>query len=195
VSAIDFTELRFSSQVPFSVTNGFVQNAPGGFYRIDTLGDRWGFRFITPPVAMEPEGRRLQAMFDDAERVGGLFAIRQPGFDVRAPGDPVVSADTLAGKIIPIEGGKPNYEVRIGQWVSVVVGGQRYLDRVMERVVLDGSGAGNLRIKNLIRKPLSEGDAVELGVPKIEGSVTWDEPPPWDEARMTRFAFTVLEES
>jgi len=193
--AIDFTALGIATAVPFPVTFGNTQNTPAGAFHIDRLGDRWGFEFTSRSYLVEPDGGRFQALFDDAEKQGGVFRVNQPGFDIGAPGLPTASADIAAGKLITIEGATPNYTIRPRQWLNYFgADGQRYLDRAMEQVVLDASGAGTIRIKNLLRAPIAEGSTIELGKPCIEGSIAMRSAPEWDARRMTRFAFTVTED-
>jgi hypothetical protein len=194
MAAVDFTGLlRINGAVPFAVTMGNVQSAPAGSFHTDRLGDRWGFEFTTPVVRLEPEGGRLQAMFDDAEKRGGIFPVEQPDFDVGAPGLPVIASDTASGKLVPLSGLTPGYPIRQRQWLSFVVDGQRYLDRVMEQVIADADGEATVRIKNLLRAPLTAGDTVELAPARIEGAVAFTSAPPWDLNRMTSFSFTVTE--
>lgn len=194
MAAVDLTALRFAEAVPFAVTNGNSQNAPGGTFHVDRPGDRWGFQFVSRPYRVEPEGAEFQALFDDAEKHGGLFRVHQPGFDPGAPGTPVVASTTSAGKLVPLTGLNPNYPIRRRQFVSFVVGGQRFLDRVMDEVVAGADGTAMLRLKNLLRVTLPAGTLAELADPKIEGSVTFSSPSSWQVNRLTTFAFTVTED-
>lgn len=194
MAAIDLTDVVFCDVQPFGVTTGNTQNGPAGAYHFDALGDRKGFRLETPPMRVEPHGRRLAARLARAAKQGGLFTICQPGFAVGSPGSPTISEDTAAGKLVPITGGYPGYQIVPGQWFSVVVDGQRYMDWAMEAVTLDGDGAGVIPIENLLRAPLSEGDVVELAKPKVEGSVTV-EGGGWSREHLTSFVITVTEDA
>lgn len=194
MTAVDLTRLEFVSAVPLSVTAGNSQSAPAGTYHIDRLGDRWAFQFASRPYYVEPEGADFEALFDQAEKRGGLFRVYQPDFDIGVPGVPVVATTTNAGKLIPLTGLTPRYRIRRRQFVSFVVGGQRFLDRVMVEAVASEAGTAVIEIKNLLRIPLPAGTTTELAEPKIEGTVTWSSPPAWDENRMTSFAFTVAED-
>lgn len=196
MAAIDFTGLlRFRSAVPVPINFGRVQRPEtgGAAYRTDRRGNRWAFRFETPRMNIEPEGRRLQAMFDDAERLGGIFPIEQPDFDVGAPGSPVLAANYAVGRNLPLAALTPHYAIRAGWWCSVIVDGQRYLDRVMDQAIAEADGTATIRLKNLIRVPMTEGCVVEIAQPKIQGTVEL-EPPAWEVDRMTSFAFTVTED-
>lgn len=192
--SIDLTDLLLVNAVPTPFNGAAVQKPQyGSAFRIDRLGSRWAIQMTTPPMDIEPDWRMLSARFDDAERVGGLFAIPQPGFDVGTPGAPVIATNTAAGRLVPLTGLTPRYEIRSGQWVSFVVGGQRYCDRIAERVVADAAGLALIRLRNLIRKPLTAGDVAELARPKIEGIVEITSYPPLSSEQTTSIEFTVTE--
>lgn len=191
------TALSFVKAAPVPITFGGVRvpQTGGSAFRVDRRGDRWAFDFTTSRMPIEPEGGLLEALFDEAQRAGGLFRVRIPGFDPGAPGAPTIGADTVSGRVLPLVGLSPNYVVRPRQWLSVIVDGQRYLDRVTHQAIADSSGAANVTIRNLIRVPLSADDLVELDAPKIQGTVAMRQAPDWGEDRMMQFAFTVTEDA
>jgi hypothetical protein len=193
--SIDLTTLEIADCDPMPMNHGGVVRSPlGGGQNIDRMGSHWAFRFQSIVMDMEPDGRQWSALFDRAERSGGLFRIRQPNLDVGSPGSPIIAADTPIGRFLPLAGLTPRYEIRGGQWLSVIVDGQRYLDRVMERVVAEADGTATVEIKYLIRAPMSAGDVVELAVPKIEGSIIGGYGGGWAATRTTSFSFTVEED-
>lgn len=195
MASIDLTELRIASAVPEPYAfSGWRRPGLGGALSYESrLGDRWSIRLRTPMMAVEPDWRRWSALFDDAERLGGIFEIPQPGYDVGAPGTPLVDADTASGREVPIKGLTPDYAIRAGQWLSIVSDGYRYADRVAVQAIADSSGDATVRLRNLIRAPLSEGDVVELGAPKIEGAVEILSRPPLEIERVTSIEFLVTE--
>lgn len=198
MSSIDLTDLDFREQTLMPVVYGRVQRpgTGGAAFRVDRLGNRTAFDFLTPPMLVEPDGRLLQARLADAERLGGLFSVRPPDFEFGSPGNAVtVASDTASGRTVPIAGATPNYAIRRGQPLSIVVDGQRYFDRAMDQVIVASDGTASIRIANLIRVPLTEGDTVELAAPKIEGTVEMRNPAAWGADRMTQFAFTVTEDA
>jgi hypothetical protein len=150
---------------------GTVRGALGGSQRIDRLGDRWQMTFTTGTVEWEPEGRRWASMLSRAEKVGGLFRLPQPSMPNYAAGKPVIRTSTPAGRTIPVSGLYPDALVLEGQWVSVIVAGQRYADRVEAQAVADADGEVDLPIENLLRLPMPAGATVELMDPKIQGTV------------------------
>lgn len=172
MAVVDLTDLRIASALPQPFNGAAVQQPTyGSGFRIDRPGSRWRFQFRTPAMYLEPDWRQMSAHFDDAERLGGLFAIPQPRFAVGAPGSPLIDGATATGRLVQLSGLTANYAVRAGQWVSLVVDGQRYADRIAEQVVASSGGTATIRLRNLIRAPLAGGEVVELAVPKVEGLV------------------------
>lgn len=145
-------------------------------------------------MPIEPDGRVWGALLDDALRNGALLPIAQPDFVVGAPGAPVVGATTVSGRAVPVTGLTAGYTVRKGQWLSLVVAGQRFADRAAVAATASGGGAATLTLTNLLRKPVPAGTVVELAVPKIEGSIDGDFGGAWELDRFTSFAFTITED-
>ena len=150
---------------------GTVRGTLGGSQRIDRLGDRWSCTFVTRTMEWEPEGRRWSVLIDRAEKKGGLFRLPQPGLRSYALGQPVVAAPTNSGRFVPLAGLSPDAIVLAGQWVSIIVGGQRYADKAVAQGVAAADGTAMIELTSLIRAPMPAGSVVELTVPKIEGSV------------------------
>lgn len=194
MAVVDLTDLRIRSHLPQPFNGAAVQQPTyGSGFRIDRPGSRWLFQFRTPAMLLEPDWRLISARFDDAERLGGLFAIPQPGLPVGAPGSPVVDDAMTSGRSIPIAGLTPHYAIRGGQWLSLVVGGQRYADRIAEPVVASSGGTAIVRLRNLIRVPLAGGETVELAKPKVEGIVEVSEWPELTFEGVSDLAWTVTE--
>lgn len=194
MAVVDLTDLRIAGVVPQPFNNAAVQQPTyGSGFRIDRPGSRWQFQFRTPAMYLEPDWRRASARFDDAERLGGLFAIPQPRLSVGAPGSPVVASATASGRSVPLSGLTPHYPIRAGQWVSFIVGGQRYADRIAEESVASSDGVASIRLRNLIRVPLAGGETVELAVPKVEGIVQVGEWPELTPECVSDLVWTVTE--
>lgn len=194
MAVVDLTALRIAGMVPRPFNGAAVQQPTyGSGFRIDRPGSRWQFQFRTPAMYIEPDWRRMAALFDDAERLGGLFAIPQPRFEVGSPGAPVVDGATASGRLVPLSGLTPHYPIRRGQWVSFVVEEQRYADRIAEQVIASAGGTAEVRLRNLIRKPMAGGETVELGVPKVEGIVEVSEWPELTPEGISDLAWTVTE--
>jgi hypothetical protein len=195
MASIDLTSLRIASAVPTPYAfSGWRQPGLGGALSYEgRLGDRWMMTVRTPMMKVEPDWRRLSALFDDAERLGGIIEIPQPDFNVGAPGTPLVSATTASGRSIPIDGLTPNYAIKAGQWLNYTKGGVIYADRVAEQVIANGSGQATVRLRNLLRVSLADGDVIELGGPKMEGAIQVTSRPPLEVERVTSIEFTVTE--
>lgn len=194
MAAVDFTDISIRSANPIPFNRAMAQKPTyGSGFIIDRPGSRWMFEMATAMMRVEPDWRLLAARFDDAERLGGLFVIPQPGFDPGTPGSAVVDATTSSGREVPITGASPHYAVKRGQWVSFVVDGQRYADRIAEQAILDASGEGTIRLRNLLRVPLTAGDTVELAEPKVEGIVEVTSREPLTPVRVAAFEWTVTE--
>lgn len=195
--SIDLTDLQINGDeiMPLDF-GGLLPSALGGATeRIERLGDRYSWSGSTPPMRIEPDGRRWSARALRARKEGAILEIHQPDFSVGAPGTPVVATTTLSGKSIPISGLTPFYAIREGQWLNYIVDGQRYLDQATEQVIADVAGAATVNIQNLVRVPLNAGDEIELAKPCIEGWIDGDFTIPRTIDRMTSFSFTIAEKA
>lgn len=182
--------------VPF-VFGGLLGAAVGGpGTMISRLGDRWAAEVVGSNMRIEPDGRRWYPKLVQGKRLGVILPMIQPDFEIGAPGEPTVSADTTEGRIIPVTGGTPNYVVRAGQFLNYYdTGGQAYLDQATEQVILDEDGAGTITIQNLLRVALSEDDPINLADPVIEGWLIGEIPMPRPVEKITSFSFRVEEKS
>lgn len=197
MAVVDLTGLKINRAIPMPVTFGGVQRpATGGeITRIRRMGSRWAFTFSTPMMPLEPDHRTWSAKFDRAENDGAAMEVYLPDFAVGNPGNPVVRTATAAGLTVPLSGLTPGYVVRAGQWMSLIVSGRRYLDRIQQDAVVSQTGIVDVAIKNLLRRSLTVGVVAELAVPKIEGSLEYASPPEWTVDRMSMFAFTITEDA
>lgn len=193
--SVDLSPLRLSAATPSLIDFGGVITPPlgGPAQRIERLGSRWSWEFTTPPVRVEAEGRQWAALLTRAAREGAILPVPQPDLVPGNPGAPVVASLTAAGTLVPVSGLAAGYAIGAGRWVSVIVGGTRYLDLIVEDVTASGAGTATLRLANLIRVPFPAGAVVELAAPKVEGWLAG--PPSWplDSARLTGFTFAVQE--
>lgn len=193
--SVDLTVLKLLSAPPSLMEyGGLLTPALGGpVQRIDRLGTRWSVAVETPPMEMEPDGRKWSALITRAKKQGALIAYPLGDFNPGAPGAPVVAAATQSGTSVSLSGLTSNYAVRAGQPVSIVHLGRRYFDFVSEQVIAGAAGTATIVLQNLLRTPLSAGDVVELAKPKLEGWIdgvlTW----PHDLSGVTAFTFSVSE--
>lgn len=196
--SIDLTDLRISGDAITPLEfGGLLPSALGGATaRVERLGDRYSAEVTTPPMRIEPDGRRWSARLMRARKEGGIVEIHQPDLNIGAPGVPVVTSDTAAGKSIPITGLTPNYAIREGQWLNYFdVTGQRYLDQVTAEVIANGSGAATVTIQNLLRTPILAGSSINLAKPGIEGWIEGDFSIGRSVDRITSFSFVISEKA
>lgn len=194
MAVVDLTGIDIASATPFPFNRPVAQHpAYGSSFIVQRLGARWQFQFSTPAMYLEPDYRRLAAKLGQAEINGGLFDIPQPRFVVGTPGSPTVDGAVASGRTVPITGATPHYAARAGQWVSLIVSGQRYADRLAEQVIIDVNGDGELELENLIRVPLAGAEVVELASPKIEGIVEITSRPPLTPSHVAAVEWIVTE--
>jgi hypothetical protein len=197
MSSIDLTELsiRDDEIVPFEF-GGLLPSALGASSdRIARLGDRYAARVTTPAMHIEPEGRRWSAKLLRARRLGAIITIHQPGFNIGAPGAPMVAEAVAGGRTIPLVGLTPNYPIRMGQWFNYFdTDGQRYLDQFATQVVANADGEAEVEIQNLLRVELAEDAAISLR-PCIEGWIEGDFSIRRPVELITSFSFLVSEKA
>lgn len=196
MAAVDLTGIRLALAEPMPLDFGSaVDPATGGRRtRVDRLGSRWAWRFETPAMKLEPEGRLWSEKLNRARRLGAVMTLTQPDFEVGAPGQPKVRTATATGRIVPLKGLTPHYAVKAGTWLSIVSDGDRYLDHVAGQVIADADGEVDVELMNLIRAPLSVNDVVEIPA-KIEGTLEGLSGGAWVNERITSFSFSIVEEA
>ncbi len=194
---IDLSPMRFTEPSgPTLLEFGGVIVPPLGAprQRVDRAGDRWSWRFITPWVPMEAEGRQWSALLTRAKKVGARVPVIQQGLRPRAYGSPLLKTATLSGRFLPLKGLQPGIEIGAGQWLNVFdADGNGYLDQVATRVMASAAGEATVEIQNLLRAPLAVDSRVELVKPTIEGDVEGVVEWPVQLNGTTRFEFTVTE--
>ena len=139
------------------------------------LGTRFAFEFQLPQMPSEPTGRRWAASLMMAKLDGAIMPFLQDGFDVGAPGLPTVDGAGQSGSVLIIENVTAHYAFRFGQFFSLVHGGRRYLHMVAAQVIVGADGKASVPILPMLRVIPSDGDAVEVGRPKIQGSLVGNE--------------------
>jgi hypothetical protein len=195
--SIDLTGLKIDGdEISPLEFGGLMASALGGSTaRIERLGDRYMASISTPAMPVEPDGRRWAARLLRARKLGAIIEVHQLDLDIGAPGAPVVSSTTAAGKMIPISGLTPYYAIREGQWLNYIIDGQRYLDQSTSEVVASGSGLATVTIQNLLRAPLPAGAVIDLAKPCIEGWIDGDFTIPRSVDRITSFTLMIAEKA
>lgn len=193
---IDLTDLNCATASPSLMDWAALQEpALGGVtQRIARLGSRYAIDFTSPPLRIEPEGRRWIALLQQAQRSGARLAFPQVEFVVGTPGSPTVDGAHTGGTTLSIAGATPNYAIKQGQALNLTVAGRAYLYFAAATAVLDDAGAGDVMLTTPMRTHLAGGEAVELAKPVIEGWLDgtmreW----PLAESRTVSLSFTVTE--
>lgn len=194
MALVDLTGLPIAARTPQLMDFGGTLTPPlgGPEQRVERAGSRWTFAFETPALSAA-DTRVWASRLSRAKSQGGIVRITQPGLIIGNPGAPVVATNIAAGKLIGLAGLTPGYAIGEGWWMSIIIGGRRYLDRVAIGGAAGGGGTAAITIQNLLRKPLVGGETVEIAVPKIEGLVEGDVDGALDATRTSRLAFTVRE--
>jgi hypothetical protein len=101
----------------------------------------------------------------------------------------------IGGTTIPIKGLTSGYQIREGQFISVIHAGRRYVYMATADVTANEGYGLDVPIFPLLRTPLSINDVVEVARPMIEGFVSPGEELSWQFAvdRLVSFSFTVSE--
>lgn len=169
-----------------------ILGGPGN--RVSRLGDKWGIDVQTYSALYAEHGmtylaRLLRGMTDTV-----LLAFPEPGVSVQDYGAPVVSTAGASGQVLPIGGLKPGVVIREGKFLSVVIGGQRFLYQAAGTMTVPIGGAVNLPIYPTLRRQPPVGAVVELAAPKIEGFVQGSEQS-WQVSRSKYlpFNFSIVE--
>ena len=162
--------------------------------RINRLGMRFGLRLTMPPMDAD-EGMVYLSRLLQGRQSTVVLPWPLLDFDPGMPGSPLVSAAVTSGTAIPIKGLTPGYQVKEGQFFSVIHSGRRYVYMFTADATANGSGNLSAAIFPLLRTALSTNDVIEIAQPKIEGLVMPGEEISWqiglDNAR--EFSFSVLE--
>lgn len=195
--SVDLTALEVNGDeiMPLDF-GGLMPSALGGSTsRFGRMGDRYAAQVSTPSMEIEPYGRQWSARLLRARKEGGVVLIHQPNFRVGAPGSPVVSAPVAAGRQIPVSGLTPGYAIREGQWLNLIINGQRYADQVESAVIANASGVATIAIQNLIREPLTAGVKVDFVRPCLEGWIEGNFSIPRANDGFTSFSFNISEKA
>lgn len=163
--------------------------------RINRLGTRFGLRLEMPGLDIDDGGmvyisKLLQARFQTALLPWPLL-----DFDPGDPGAPLIGAAVTAGTSIPIKGLTAGYQIKDGQFFSVIHAGKRYIYMFTGDYLVNSAGTVTANIFPMLRTPLSANDVLEIAVPMIEGFVSPGDEISWqiglDNAR--EFSFSIME--
>ena len=183
---VQFTPLDFG---------GLLTPALGGpSQRINRLGSRLAITYTLKPMRSSDEGMLYVSRLRRAKREGAIVAFPKPGKVVGQPDPLSVSGNWASGNAVNGAGFPPGYVIPEGTPLSIVHGGRRYIYWVAQCYPANGSGICGIYFEDNLRTPLSNGDAIELKKPFIEGWIAGDSDA-WTKAAHDRnsIQFTVTE--
>jgi hypothetical protein len=174
---IDLTDIKMQSADGALPDFGALQIPVlgGPVSKVDRLGGGFLLKFATPPMRMEPDGRKFIARCQRAKRQGVIVEIPQPDLVIGAPGAGItIQGATSGGYSVAATGAAAGYVVREGQALNIAKNGHRYLYYAAADVALNGSGAGTIALTSPLRTHLVGGEAVNLAAPVMEGWMQGD---------------------
>lgn len=194
MTAIVLTGIKVRTATVRILDFGMLLTPPlgGPVQRINRLGNRYAIDIEVPPMKEEPDGRRFTVLLERALANGAAFPVPQTDLRIPPAGAPLVNGAVASGSTLPLRGLTPNFMFRAGQYLSISHSGRRYLHRVTAEAFADGAGVASVTLTPMLRTPLSDGDAVEVERPLIEG---WIQAPSWElmTAPFTSVRFTISE--
>lgn len=136
------------------------------------LGTRHALEFTIPIMPTEPLGRTWSALLRLAKLYGCIVPFGQDGFDVGAPGTPVVDGAGQAGSALQLRAITAGYAIKIGQAFSLVHNGRRYLHFAAAQAIADGQGLVTVPLFPMLRVIPAAGAVCEFAKPMIQGSLS-----------------------
>ncbi|MGU3456567.1 hypothetical protein ACLBV5_09660 [Brevundimonas sp. M1A4_2e] len=138
------------------------------------MGDKWHFESVCRPMQAAQANPVITALLDGlSEKL--IAEIPQPGFEIGNPGNPTVASAGQSGSSVTMTGFAPGYQIRNGQFFSIVANGVRYLHRARADVTANGSGAAVVPMRPMLKVSPPAGSVCEFASPKIEGFVEGNE--------------------
>lgn len=141
----------------------------GPIQRIARKGGRWALDVRVPALAAAGCGMALIA--DLVRGESETLALVIPEYFPAHPYGAPVCDGVSGGTALLAKGLTPSALVRKGKFLSVIIGGRRYVHLVTSTTTADSSGEATLPIWPPLRLPTVDGDVIELSQPKIEGFV------------------------
>lgn len=162
--------------------------------RLNRLGNRWSLSVQLPPMRIEPDGREWVAALGQGVTRGVIYPWPQVDFAVGVPGATLVNGANQTGSTINLDGFTANYVIRLGQFFSILIGGERFLYQSRADIAASSTGAVALPITPMLRKSPADNAVCEFAAPMIQGFLQ-DQGQQWtvDLARTVGLQFTIFE--
>ena len=158
-------------------------------------GTRFGARISIPPVRTDDLGRVYISRLLQGRLNGVLMRWPLLEFNPGTPGSPKIAAAVSNGSTIQLKGLTASYQIKEGQYFSIIIGGKRYMHMATENVTATSGGTATINIFPLLRKAVSIDDVVEIAQPMIEGFISPGDELSWEIAsnRFMNINFTIME--
>ncbi|MFC0633296.1 hypothetical protein [Brevundimonas balnearis] len=153
-----------------SAANDLRPSFGGPVQRLGRKGSRFALDVKVP--AMSAKGCGIALIADLLRGETETVILPVPDYVPAVPyGTPLVNGAGQLGTTLVIDGLTPNVAILKGKFLSVILGGQRYVHIVAAQTTANGSGQASLPIWPMLRTPTTDNAVVELAAPKIEGFV------------------------
>lgn len=185
----------YRKAVPGIITyrNDFEPMLGGEDQRLFRLGERYGILVELPRLSFE-QARVWIPLLLKGSRDKVIWRWPQPRFAVGVPGAVLINGALAANNVnVPLKALTSGYVPQVGQWLTVVHSGIRYLHQIVGYTV-STSTTGTAEVWPPTRSAFSDGDVVKMDPPEIEGfpqdrNLTWD----YDRALTAGLSFTIKE--
>lgn len=132
-------------------------------------GTRWAWDLEYPPQSYVDSLAWDDLLSEDETCV---MDILQPGLVIGNPGAPLINGAGQSGRTLNLKGLTPGYGFRKGQWLSIILNGQRFAYKSSALATANGAGNMALPLRTMLRVPTINNALVEIAEPKAEGWVT-----------------------
>jgi hypothetical protein len=165
----------------------------GPAQRIERMGSRFRLAVQMPPMRGSAARQWLSRLIR-AKQEGGRMPFPLQGFEPGAAGAVKVNGAGQSGRSLVVDGARPNYIFREGQFLSILTGGQHFLHFVTAETLANASGQATLPIEPMLRIAPADNADVHVEQPMIEGFIEGSELP-WSMALadFVGLAFTLTE--
>lgn len=89
--------------------------------------------------------------------------------DIGSPGSSVQVNGANQGSILNLKGLPAGYDLKGGQFISIVKAGKRYLHQIVEPATATAGGLATAAIAPMLRVPLTGNEVIEVAEPSVEG--------------------------
>lgn len=155
-------------------------------------GTRWAW-----DIQMRPMTYVDALAWDDLLEEGDtvVMDILQPGLVIGNPGAPLIDGASQSGRTLNLKQVEPGYVFRKGQWLSMILNGQRFAYKSRAAATADGAGKLAVPLRTMLRVPTLNNAVVEIAKPMAEGWITLEQDAHEIAAdeRLIRLRFTLEE--